>query len=208
MENIFILIKDPNVGNMLEEILTLEKYDIRCIGSLDELNIMLNCEHPEIILTDQIYEKECERIVAGVGAKINVIVLGQHDDYYLPKYRTRRLGVREAVIKINAHFRYGENRCFGKGDILIDVPCSEMIVGNMAVYLTKTELIIMYTLIAADYRNVPLEVMIGKIKNHRIKCTEASLRQHISNLRHKLSHVGSKSEIVAAQGIGYTMICR
>ncbi len=208
MEKIFILIKDSNVGNMLEEILSLEKYGVKRIGSLGELRKMLNCEHPEIILTDQTYENGCERIVAGVGAKTNVIVLGHHDDYYMPKYRTRRLGVREAVIKINAHFRYGEKRCFGKGDILIDIPCSEMIVGNMAVYLTKTELIIMQILIVGGYGNVPLKFIIDSIRSHGIKCTESSLRQHVSNLRHKLSYVGSKTEIVAAQGIGYTMICR
>ena len=68
--------------------------------------------------------------------------------------------------------------------------------------LTKTEYAILKLLMQNADRAVSKSVILDRISLDTPDCTDASLKQHVSNLRRKLREAGGREYVEAVWGIG------
>ena len=73
------------------------------------------------------------------------------------------------------------------------------------VRLTKTEYAILKLLMQNPGRAVSKSVILDRISLDTPDCTDASLKQHVSNLRRKLREAGGRDCIEAVWGIGFRL---
>ena len=78
-------------------------------------------------------------------------------------------------------------------------------VDGAPVRLTKTEYAILKLLMQNPGHAVSKSVILDRISLDTPDCTDASLKQHVSNLRRKLREAGGRDCIEAVWGIGFRL---
>ena len=78
-------------------------------------------------------------------------------------------------------------------------------VDGAPVRLTKTEYAILKLLMQNADRAVSKSVILDRISLDTPDCTDASLKQHVSNLRRKLREAGGREYVEAVWGIGFRL---
>lgn len=218
MKKILIIDDDVYIGNMEEEILTKEGYEVLRAYSGTEALLVLSVQRPDLILLDLMLpglsgEDVLSKIngvpVIVVSAKLDVddkvkVLLGGAADYI-----TKPFDIKELLARISVQLRKEEspresaNLCFD--NVTMQTDNHTVIVDKQDVKLTKTEYAILKTLLQNQTQVVTKSALLDRISLETQDCTESSLKIHISNLRKKLREAGNREYIESVWGIGFKL---
>lgn len=215
-KTIVIADDDIHIGNMVEEALISEGYNVLRAYSGTEVLLLLSNTKPDLILLDLMMpglsgEKVLPKIfgipVIIVSAKVGIddkvkLLLGGAVDYI-----TKPFDLRELLARIQVHLRIGISKGLSPtyivGDLELDSSSHGVKAGGKAVKLTKTEYAILKLLMQNPKQVIAKSVILEQISTDTPDCTESSLKIHISNLRKKLREASGKEYIEAVWGIGF-----
>jgi len=218
MKTIAIIDDDIYIGNMIEEVLRGQGYDVLRAYSGTEALMLLQQSRPDLILLDLMLpglsgEEVLPHIentpVIVLSAKVDVqdkisLLLGGAADYMTQSFDTGELLARVAV-----QLRKGEGKAAETvmqiGGLRLDTASHEVTVKSAPVHLTRTEYAVLKLLMRNPKQVIAKSVMLERISEDTPDCTENSLKQHISNLRKKLRDAGGREYIEAVWGIGFKL---
>lgn len=218
MKSILIIDDDISIGNMLEEILTKEGYQITRAYSGTEALLVLTSKKPDLILLDlmlpglrgeEILPKMKDIPVIVVSAIADIenkvdMLLGGAADYVTKPFNTKELLARITVALRNASFS-GSASILHFDDLELNTDSYSLCVSGQPVKLTRTEYAILKLLMQNPTQVISKSVMLDRISEDTPDCMENSLKVHISNLRKKLRDAGGKDYIESVWGIGFKM---
>ena len=217
MKQILMIDDDIHIGNMLEEVLQREGYQVIRAYSGTEALLVLASTKPDLILLDLMLpglsgEEVLPKIqgipVIVLSAKVDVqdkvnLLLGGAADYL-----TKPFDVKELLARIVVQMRKptpGEGGRLSVGHLELDTTSHEVTVCGTPVRLTKTEYAILKLLMTNPKQVIAKSVILDRISEDTPDCTENSLKQHVSNLRKKLRETGGEDYIEAVWGIGFKL---
>ena len=218
MKNILIIDDDINIGNMLEELLIKEGYQVTRAYSGTEAVLVLSASKPDLVLLDlmlpglngeEVLKKITGIPVIVVSAKIDVddkveLLLNGAADYITKPFIPKELLARIAV-QLRNYSRQNSDAVLSFSDLRMDTSAFFVSAGGQTVKLTKTEYAILKLLMQNPCQVVTKSIILDRISEDTPDCMESSLKVHISNLRKKLRAAGGKEYIEAVWGIGFKM---
>ena len=219
MKTILVVDDDADIGNMEEEVLRREGYDILRAFSGTEARLMLENSRPDLILLDLMLPgltgeelipliKDIPIIVVsaktGVDDKVGALYSGAVD------YLTKPFDTRELVARVAVRLRElpaGSSGTLSCGELILDtsthtVSSAKAGGADNGIQLTKTEYAILRLLMSNPGQVIAKSVILDRISIDTPDCTESSLKTHISHLRSKLRTLGA-DPIEAVWGIGF-----
>lgn len=218
MKHILIVDDDLYIGNMLEEVLRREGYSISRAYSGTEALLVLPSSKPDLILLDLMLPglsgeelltkiEDIPVIVVsakvGINDKVNVLLEGAVD------YITKPFEVKELLARIIVQMRKTTYKNLSGvltfGELTLDTTSHELTVESTIVKITKTEYAIIKLLMQNPNQVIAKSVILERISEDTLDCTDASLKQHISNLRKKMRDTSGKDYINAIWGIGFKL---
>lgn len=218
-KQIMVVDDDMNIGNMLEEVLTKENYQVLRAYSGTEAVMLLEKETPDLILLDLMLPglsgeevlpkiKNIPVIVMSaktdISDKVNVLLAGAAD------YVTKPFELKELMARIIVQLRKNESvskdSIIKASGVVLDTALLTATVGTEQITLTKTECAILEVLMLNAGRPIGRSTILDRIADTTLDCTERSLKQHISNIRKKLQAVDGVDYIEAIYGIGFKFI--
>jgi len=214
-KTILIIDDDIQIGNLEQEVLEREGYVCLRAYSGTEAVLLLEKQHPDLVLLDLMLPGLSGEEVLGriqgiptivVSAKIGIddkvaLLTEGAVDYITKPFHNRELAARVAVALRKAPLTAGEvYRC---GELTLDTGSHAVKVGDKEISLTKTEYAILKLLLQNPNRVIAKSVILDSIGADTPDCTESSLKTHISHLRTKLREAGGKEYIEAVWGIGF-----
>lgn len=217
MKTIAVIDDDIHIGNMLEELLRGNGYDVLRAYSGTEALLLLSQNKPDLVLLDLMLpvlsgEEVLPKIqgipVIVVSAKVDVqdkvnLLLGGAVDYITKPFDTAELLARITVQLRKAGSSTSD--VIAVGDLRLNQTSHEVTVKSVEVRLTKTEYAILKLLMQNPKQVIAKSVMLDRISEDTPDCTESSLKQHISNLRKKLRDASGKDYIESVWGIGFKL---
>ena len=217
MSHILVIDDDIHIGDMLEEMLKIEGYQVSRAYSGTEALMVLTASRPDLVLLDLMLpglsgEEVLPRIqgipVIVMSAKVDTdskvaLLLGGAADYITKPFDTRELLARVTVaLRKGAH---ASERILSCGPVRLDSVARQVFVGETEVRLTRTEFAILRLLMVSPDRVVTKSALLERISADTPDCTENSLKMHVSNLRKKLRDAGADDLIEAVWGIGFKL---
>lgn len=218
MYTIAIIDDDIYIGDMLEEVLQQEGYQILRAYSGTEALYLLERHHPDLLLLDLMMpglsgEKVLEKIsgipVIVVSAKgetddkVNLLLQGAAD------YVTKPFHMKELLARITVQLRPSRQSdgaaVISAGDLHLDPLSRQVYAGAERIRLTKTEYAILKLFIQNPNQVIAKSVILDRISRDTPDCTESSLKIHVSNLRKKLRDATGKDYVEAVWGIGFRL---
>lgn len=218
MKNILIIDDDLYIGNVLEETLVKEGYQVSRAYSGTEAVYVLSQSKPDLVLLDLMLpglsgEDVLPKIkgipVIVVSAKVDVehkvdLLLGGAVDYVTKPFNTKELLARIAVhLRKTSGSEIDSVLTFD--DIMLQVDTHIVTIGTSEIKLTRTEHAILKLLMQNPTQVITKSLLLDRISDDTPDCTESSLKMHISNLRKKLREINGKDYIEAVWGIGFKM---
>lgn len=217
VKTIAIIEDDQTIGDLLEEVLQKEGYQVERAYSGTEAVYLLSQQRPDLALLDLMLPglsgeevlPHLEGIpVIVVSAKVGVddkvkLLLGGAADYL-----TKPFELPELLARIQVQLRKGASPLspvLRAGDVELDTASRQVTVSGAAVHLTKTEYAILKLLIQRPNQVFAKPVILEQIAADTPDCTESSLKTHMSHLRGKLRQVGAQEYIESVWGIGFKM---
>ena len=213
---IAIVDDDIHIGNMVEEVLKGEGYEVLRAYSGTEALLLLSNRKPDLILLDLMMpglsgEEVLPKISGipvivvsakvGIDDKVNLLLGGAAD------YITKPFDIKELLARIQVQLRMGMNQelapTYIVGDLKLDTSSHDVTIGGNNIKLTKTEYAILKLLMQHTNQAIAKSVILDRISEDTPDCTESSLKIHISNLRKKIREVSGKEYIEAVWGIGF-----
>ena len=217
-KKIMIIDDDAYIGDMLEETLKKEGYDVLRAYSGTEALLILSNNCPELILLDlmlpglsgeELLPKLKGIPVIVVSAKVDVndkigLLMGGAADYIAKPFDMRELLARVAVQLRNA-FAMGIASVLVFKELIMDTAAHTVHVNSVPVKLTKTEYALLKQLLLNPSQVVTKSRLLDLISLETPDCMESSLKVHVSNLRKKLREADGKDYIEAVWGIGFKL---
>ena len=219
---ILIIDDDENIGNMLNEALGKEGYNVLRAYSGTEALMVLEKNRPDLVLLDLMLpglsgEEVLSRIkgipVIVVSAKtdidhkVKLLYEGAND------YITKPFVISELLARIAALLRLSSlqntsdvdasDDIVKVGDVALNNSLLLVTVKDTEITLTRTEAAILNILMLNANRPIGRSTILDRISESTPDCTERSLKQHISNIRKKLEAVDGIDHIEAVYGIGF-----
>lgn len=218
MKTILVIDDDMHIGNLLEEALVGEGYAVARAYSGTEAQLLLSKTKPDLILLDLMLPglsgeellpqiKDIPVIVVSAKAdtsdKVGLLLGGAAD------YITKPFELSELLARVAVQLRKSESTVSGNvlvyDDITLFADTLTAKISDTEIRLTRTECAILKLLMQSPKNPVSRSSILDKISLDTPDCTERSLKQHISNIRHKLQAVSGKDYIEAVYGIGFKM---
>ena len=217
MKTIFIVEDDQSIGDMLQEVLQKEGYRVQRAYSGTEAALLLGHGLPDLVLLDLMLpglpgEELLDRLQgvpvivmsakAGLDDKVDLLLRGAAD------YITKPFEIRELLARVQVQLRRSEQpagQALEAGGIRLNVLSREAEVNGQSVHLTRTEYAILKLLMCNPGQAVSKAAILDNISQDTPDCTDASLKQHVSNLRKKLRQAGGRKYIQAVWGIGFRL---
>lgn len=218
MKKILVIDDDIYIGDLLDEALMGAGYSVIRAYSGTEAVLLLPKEKPDLVLLDLMLPglsgedviKQIKDIpVIVVSAKADLadrvgMLLGGAVDYV-----TKPFELEELLARIAIHLRINSN-CITTDilqfdDITLFAETYSVKIGENEVHLTRTECAILKLLMQNPKQPVSRSAILDKISFETPDCTDRSLKQHISNIRHKLQAINGRDYIEAVYGIGFKM---
>ncbi|MGN0678635.1 MAG: response regulator transcription factor [Oscillospiraceae bacterium] len=218
MKTILVTDDDMHIGNLLEEALVKEGYAVTRAYSGTEAQLVLSKTKPDLILLDLMLPglsgeellpqiKDIPVIVVSAKAdtsdKVGLLLGGAAD------YVTKPFELSELLARVAVQLRKSESVTSGNvlvyDDITLYVDTLTAKISDTEIRLTRTECAILKLLMQSPKNPVSRSSILDKISLDTPDCTERSLKQHISNIRHKLQAVSGRDYIEAVYGIGFKM---
>lgn len=218
IKTIMIIDDDVYIGDMLEEVLRKEGYDVLRAYSGTEALLLLDSNTPDLVLLDlmlpglsgeEVLPKIAGIPVIVVSAKVDVsdkvpILLGGAADYVTKPFDIEELLARILVQLRNASITNTTAKLVFC-DLVMDTMTHTVSVADKAIRLTKTEYAILKRLMQNPSQVLTKSQILELISEDTPDCMESSLKVHISNLRKKLREVSSREYIEAVWGIGFKL---
>lgn len=207
---------DVYIGNMLEELLRREGYDVLRAYSGTEAVLLLEGSQPDLVLLDLMLpglsgEEVLPRLAgipvivlsakADVEEKVSLLLNGAVD-YLTKPFDTRELLAR---IAVQLRSRTPPGNLLRCKRLVLDPEKREASVNGAAVHLTRTEFGILKLLMQHPGQVIPKSRMLDQLSIETPDCMESSLKVHVSNLRRKLREAGAGEIIEAVWGIGFKL---
>lgn len=218
MKTIAIIDDDIHIGDMLQELLTKEGYQILRAYSGTEALMLLAANKPDLVLLDLMLPGLSGEEVLPHIRHIPVIVLSAKTDTEdkvnllfggAEDYLTKPFDTGELLARIAVQLRRRKNpdtaMILTAGDLTLDTNTHEAAVSTQSVRLTRTEYAILKLLMQNPGQIISKSLMLDRISDDTPDCTENSLKVHISNLRKKLTEAGGKDYIESVWGIGFRL---
>lgn len=217
MPNIMIIDDDQSIGDMLAKVLGDEGYTISRAYSGTEAVMLLSQNKPDLILLDLMLPgisgeevlkkiKDIPVIVVSAKAdtadKVELLLSGAAD------YITKPFDIQELLARITVQLRRrneSDEISITAGELTLMCDTMTVLTGKGEVRLTRTECAILKLLMQNSHTAVGKSTILEKISYDTPDCTERSLKQHISNIRHKLQAISGKDYIEAVYGIGFRL---
>lgn len=217
MKTIAIIDDDEYIGDMLEELLRKENYEVLRAYSGTEALLLLSQHRPDLVLLDlmlpglsgeEVLPKIKDIPVIVISAKPDVedkvkLLLGGAADYLTKPFDTKELLAR-IIVQLRI-YKANDRRIITAGDLEIDTLSQQLSVEGVPVHLTKTEYAIIKLLIMNPSQVISKSAILDRISLDTPDCMESSLKVHMSNLRKKLRSVSDKEYIEVIWGIGYKL---
>ena len=215
MSRILIIDDDVHIGNMLEELLAREGYQVSRAYSGTEALLALSAAKPDLVLLDLMLPGLSGEEVLPKIQGIPVIVLSARVDVEskvslllggAADYMTKPFDTKELLARVTVALRKGQRPAGGAlthGPLWLDPDARSAAVNGAEVHLTRTEYAILKLLLARPERVVTKSALLERIAEDTPDCTESSLKTHISNLRKKLRDAGAGDCIESVWGIGF-----
>ncbi len=217
MKHILIIDDDIYIGNVMEEALIKEGYQVLRAYSGTEAIYVLSASTPDLILLDLMLpglsgEEVLSQIkgipVIVVSAKIDVddkvaLLLGGATDYI-----TKPFEMKELLARITVALRgsvVSANSILSFDNLRLDITTHEVFVGQQGANLTRTEYAVLKILMQNPSQVIAKSVLLERISEDTPDCTDNSLKTHISHLRKKLLDIGGKEYIDTVWGIGFKL---
>lgn len=219
MKTIAIIDDDVHIGNMIEEVLQVEGYNIIRAYSGTEALYLFQSNRPDLVLLDLMlpglsgedvlpHIQNVPVIVISakvdVDSKVDLLMSGAAD------YLTKPFDTKELVARISVQLRNAENdnkvKVLKAGKLILNEESHEVSYNGEPIKITKTEYAVLKILMSNQNRTISKSGILDKISEDTPDCTEDSLKQHISNLRVKIRDISGKDMIQAIWGIGYKLI--
>ena len=219
---ILIIDDDENIGNMLNEALLKEGYEVLRAYSGTEALMVLEKSRPDLVLLDLMLPGLSGEEVLPKLKGIPVIIVSAKTDIDhkvrllyegASDYITKPFVISELMARIAALLRLSaitgqssakvDEACITVGDITLNNSLYIVTIGKTEVPLTRTEAAILNILMINSGRPVGRSTILDRISDSTPDCTERSLKQHISNIRKKLEAVDGIDHIEAVYGIGF-----
>lgn len=217
MKHILIIDDDIYIGNVIEEALIKEGYQVLRAYSGTEAIYVLSASTPDLILLDLMLpglsgEEVLSRIkgipVIVVSAKIDVddkvaLLLGGATDYI-----TKPFEMKELLARITVALRgsvVSTDSILSFDNLRLDITTHEVFAGQQGANLTRTEYAVLKILMQNPSQVIAKSVLLERISEDTPDCTDNSLKTHISHLRKKLLDIGGKEYIDTVWGIGFKM---
>ena len=217
MSEILIIDDDSHINDMLSEALQNEGYAVSRAYSGTEAAMLLSCLRPDLILLDLMLPglsgeellptiKDIPVIVISakcdISDKVEMLTMGASD------YITKPFDIRELLARIAVQLRHKNDdftNSIAAGDITLYIDRLTAIINDTEIRLTRTECAVLKLLMLSADSPIGKTTILEKISYDTPDCTERSLKQHISNIRHKLQTVNGKDYIEAVYGIGFKL---
>ena len=213
MKHILIIDDDIYIGNVIEEALIKEGYQVLRAYSGTEAIYVLSASTPDLILLDLMLpglsgEEVLSQIrgipVIVVSAKIDVddkvaLLLGGATDYI-----TKPFEMKELLARITVALRgsvVSANSILSFDNLRLDIMTHEVFAGQQRVNLTRTEYAVLKILMQNPSQVIAKSVLLERISEDTPDCTDNSLKTHISHLRKKLLDIGGKEYIDTVYGV-------
>ena len=217
MKHILIIDDDIYIGNVIEEALIKEGYQVLRAYSGTEAIYVLSASTPDLILLDLMLpglsgEEVLSQIrgipVIVVSAKIDVddkvaLLLGGATDYI-----TKPFEMKELLARITVALRgsvVSADSILSFDNLRLDIMTHEVFAGQQGVNLTRTEYAVLKILMQNPSQVIAKSVLLERISEDTPDCTDNSLKTHISHLRKKLLDIGGKEYIDTVWGIGFKL---
>ena len=218
MKTIAVIDDDIYIGNMLEELLRGNGYDVLRAYSGTEAVLLLSQSEPDLVLLDLMLPglsgeevlPHIENIpVIVLSAKVDMqdkvnLLLGGAADYMTKPFDTKELLAR-IIVQLRKAEWHGESDSLSVGDLVLNTISLALTVQGQAVKLTRTEYAILKLLMENPKQVIAKSVLLDRISLDTPDCTERSLKQHISNLRKKMQDVSGVDYIETVWGIGFKL---
>ena len=207
---------DVYVGDMLEELLRREGYDVLRAYSGTEAILLLEGSRPDLVLLDLMLPGLSGEAVlphlagipviilsarAGVEDKVDLLLSGAAD-YLTKPFDTRELLAR---IAVQLRRRAPQNNLLRHKNLMLAPDTREAAVDGEIVRLTRTEFGILKLLMQNPKQVIPKSRLLDQLSAETPDCAESSLKVHVSNLRRKLREAGAGECIEAVWGIGFKL---
>lgn len=217
MKHVLVIDDDIHIGDLLQDALEGEGYQVTRAYSGTEALLSLDRERPDLALLDLMLpglsgEDVLPRLagipVIVVSARADIdsktaLLLGGAADYVTKPFSLRELLARVAVRLREAPARQGGALAFGP--LRLDSDARSVSVEGAEVRLTRTEYAILKLLMANPAQVITKSRLLDEIGQDTPDCTESSLKTHVSNLRKKLRDAGAGDCIESVWGIGFKM---
>lgn len=216
MNQIAIVEDDLYVGNLLQELLEKNGYDVIRAYSGTEAVLLLERKRPDLVLLDLMLPGLSGEEVLPKLQGIPVIVLSAKADVHskvqllldgAADYVTKPFDTRELLARIAVQLRADpvQSQALRFGDLTLDDSAHAVTVGAGSVRLTRTEYAILKCLMCNPTQVMAKSVLLDHIAADTPDCTESSLKQHVSNLRRKLKAASGRDYIESVWGIGFRL---
>ena len=225
MYSIMIVEDDVNIGNMLQEALELEKYQVTRAYSGTEALMLLEKKKPDLVLLDLMLPGlSGEEILPRLDGALTIVMSAKTDiDSKLKMlyegasdYVTKPFVLSEMMARIAALLRLSaakgnepaeeeavEDMVTKVGNIALNTELMTVTVDGNEASLTRTETAILNILMMNANRPMGRSTILDRISEDTPDCTERSLKQHVSNIRKKLEALDGIDHIEAIYGIGF-----
>ncbi|MBU9738695.1 response regulator transcription factor [Diplocloster agilis] len=218
MIKIAVIDDDVYIGDLLEELLLREGYQVLRAYSGTEALLLLSSIRPDLVLLDLMLPGlSGEDVLAQINgipvvilsAKADVqdkvnLLLGGAADYVTKPFDTEELLARISVQLRNAALSVSQP-VLAFEDLTLHVDTHQVQHGDHFIRLTKTEYAILKLLMQNPQQVITKSQILERIAKDTPDCMESSLKIHISNLRKKLREYSEKDYIEAVWGIGFKM---
>ncbi len=215
-KQILIVDDDINIGNMLEDALSREGYQLLRAYSGTEALMILDKETPDLILLDlmlpgitgeEVLPKIQNIPVIVMSAKTDInnkvdLLLAGAADYVTKPFELKELMAR-IIVQLRKNESVSQESTIKAGGIVLDTELFSVTIGTEQVSLTKTESAILEVLMLDANRPIGKSTILDRIADTTLDCTERSLKQHISNIRKKLQAINGVDYIEAIYGLGF-----
>ncbi len=218
MPKILMIEDDVHIGDMVSESLLKAGFEPLRAYSGTEALLVLERSRPDLILLDLMLPglsgeeilpeiRDIPVIVlsakAGIDDKVEMLLGGAVD------YMTKPFEIKELLARIAAHLRKAAGndapQILTAGHLSMNLPAHEVRLSGQSIRLTKTEYAILKLLMKNKGQALSKSTILERISEDTPDCTDASLKQHVSNLRKKLRGVDGNDPIEAVWGIGFRL---
>lgn len=216
MKTIAIIDDDPDISDLLQEVLTQAGYATMRAYSGTEAVMLLSQRKPDLVLLDRMLpglsgDAVLPKLrgipviilsaVADVPGKVELLLAGAAD------YITKPFDSRELLARIAVQLRQPQFpvQKLVWQNLELEPNAHRVWADGREVRLTRTEYAILKLLMENPAQVITKSQILDHISRDTPDCTESSLKQHVSNLRRKLRDTAGADCIEAVWGIGFKL---